>query len=93
MTELEYTQRPRAGHVRALQRRRAMTQTVKILPAQHRPVLLREVPVANSIGVSATGGDNPRLTNPGWYYPSDSNFEARAETQGFAGLGRYSAAF
>jgi hypothetical protein len=93
MTELEHTQRPNAGHVRALQRRRAMTQTVKILPAKHRPVLLREVPVANSIGVSATGGDNPRLTNPGWYYPSDSNFEERAETQGFAGLGRYSAAF
>ena len=56
---LDASQRPSAAYQRQLQRKRAETQTVKILPYEERPNLLGEVPVRNTIGTSATGGRLP----------------------------------
>jgi hypothetical protein len=56
---LDASQRPSADYQRQLQRRRAVTQTVKILPYEERPNLLGEVPVRNTIGQSVTGGRLP----------------------------------
>ena len=88
------SQRPGANKVRALQNRRIMTQTVKILPAALRPTLLK-------------GGDRPTLPGQEWYYPkaefsmgaqssADSSVAAIARKQqsGFAGAGwTYQASF
>ena len=92
------SQRPGRHHIQALQRRHIAHQTVKILPAQQRPVLLREQSQAATIGTSGMGvrkgGDIPRPTNSAsdWYYPTDTNFEAGAQSSGNAGSG-YSAHF
>ena len=87
------SQRPGRHHIQALQRRHIAHQTVKILPAQQRPVLLREQSQAATIGTSGMGvrkgGDIPRPTNSAsdWYYPTDTNFEAGAQSSGNAGSG------
>jgi len=96
---LAESQRPGASHIRALQRRRVMNQTVKILPAKYRPTLLHDG--------QRVGGDMPAPENMEWYYPkaefsqgaqsaADSSVEAigRQEQSGFAGSGHcYKAAF
>lgn len=94
---LSESQRPGKHHIQALQRHRIARQTVKIVPAHHRPVLLREMSPAATIGISGmgrTGGDIPRpnSSQQDWYYPTDLNFEAGAESSGNAG-GAYMASF
>jgi hypothetical protein len=101
---LSESQRPLANHVRELQRRRAMAQTVKILPAQERPVLLREQSQAATIGTSGMGlprhgGDKPIKKDSDWYYPKAAFSQGgltsgEQEGSGFSHhAGQYSASF
>jgi hypothetical protein len=55
------SQRPGLARIQALQRQRLQQRTVKIQPTSQRPNLLREVPVANSIGT--WGGAKARYSD------------------------------